>query len=158
MTVARRDYFHAPDAPPANSLIVAVSAVVRDDRGRLLIIRRTDNDEYAIPGGGQEIGETLTEAVVREVSEEAGIDVEVTGLVGVFSDPGHVIAFDDGEVRQEFSICFTARPTGGRLRGSDESREVQWVEPAAIDQLGLHPANRLRIERGLADDSMPYFT
>lgn len=156
--MARHDYFHSPDAPSANSLVVAVSAVVRDDRGRLLMIRRTDNNQYAIPGGGQEIGETVTEAVVREVAEETGIHVDVTGLVGVFSDPGHVIAFDNGEVRQEFSICFTARPTGGHLRGSDESSEVLWVEPTAIDRLDLQPANRLRIERGLAHDSRPYFT
>lgn len=52
--------------------------------------------------------------VVREVKEETGIDVEVVGLVGIYTDPGHVSAFGDGEVRQEFSLCFRARAVGGR--------------------------------------------
>jgi hypothetical protein len=63
--------------------------------------------------------------------EEAGIVVEVTGLIGVYSDPDHVIEFTDGEVRQEFSICFRANPTGGELRTSNESKEVLWVLPGS---------------------------
>lgn len=156
--MGRRDFFHDPEAPPANSLHVAVSAVVRDDRGRLLMVRRTDNSRWAIPGGGQEIGETLTDAVRREVAEETGIDVEVTGLIGVFSDPEYVIEFDDGEVRQEFSICFSARPTGGTLRGSEESSEAAWVEPDRLADLDVHPANRLRIRHGLAQGGTPHYT
>lgn len=60
------------------------------------MIRRTDTDLYAIPGGAQEIGETISQTVVREVKEETGVDVEVTGLIGIYSDPNHVSAFSDG--------------------------------------------------------------
>jgi len=94
-------------------------AVIQDDAGRILLIRRTDNDLYSIPGGGVELGETLTQTVKREVLEETGINVQVTDLIGVYSDPAHVIEFTDGEVRQEFSICFRATPVGGELRTSD---------------------------------------
>ncbi|TDP97300.1 NUDIX domain-containing protein [Labedaea rhizosphaerae] len=121
------------------------------------MIRRTDNDLYAIPGGGQEIGETITQTVVREVKEETGIDVEVIGLIGIYSDPGHVIEFSDGEVRQEFSICFRARQVGGELATSNESKEVIWVEPGAIGQLKVHPSIHLRIEHGLSITNTPYF-
>src|SRR5262245_28983808 len=100
--MARVDYYQDPAAPPANSIVVGVTAVVLNDAGQLLMIRRTDNDLYAIPGGAQEIGETISQTVVREVGEETGIEVEVTGLIGIYSDPDHVIAFTDGEVRQEF--------------------------------------------------------
>jgi ADP-ribose pyrophosphatase YjhB (NUDIX family) len=56
---------------------------------------------------------------VREVKDETGIEVEVTGLVGIYSDPGHVIAYSDGEVCQKFNICFAARMTGSsRAAGS----------------------------------------
>jgi ADP-ribose pyrophosphatase YjhB (NUDIX family) len=122
----RVDYYHDPDAPPANSIVVAVTAFIQGSTGRLLMIRRTDNDLYAIPGGAQEVGETIAQAVMREVKEETGITVEVTGLIGVYSDPEHVIAFSDGEVRQEFSLCFRARPIGGEPRTSSESEEILW--------------------------------
>jgi ADP-ribose pyrophosphatase YjhB (NUDIX family) len=155
--MGRTDYFHDPAAPQPNAIKVAVSAVVLDESGRILMIRRTDNDLYAIPGGGLEAGETVSEAVAREVLEETGIRVEVVDLVGVFSNPEHVIAYDDGEVRQEFSICFRARPVGGSLRTSEESKEVLWVAPTAVDSLNVHPSIKLRISRGM-EGASPYFT
>lgn len=143
--MARRDYYNDPDAPRANAIVPAVTAVVVDGDRRLLLIHRVDNDLWALPGGAIEIGETVSQAVVREVREETGIDVEVTGLVGIYSDPKHVIAYDDGEVRQQFSICFRARPIGGALRGSSESTGVAWVPGDDIVSLAMHAAQRLRI-------------
>ncbi|MFI6098694.1 NUDIX hydrolase [Lentzea sp. NPDC051213] len=156
--MARVDYFHDPNAPKANSLRPAVSAFVQDDTGRLLMIRRTDNDMYAIPGGQQEAGETLTQAAIREVKEETGVDIEVTGLIGLYSNPDHVIEYDDGEIRQEFSICFRARFRGGHLTISSESKEVLWVKPQQIDELNVHPSIRLRLQHGFEARSEPYFT
>ncbi|MBP2474049.1 ADP-ribose pyrophosphatase YjhB (NUDIX family) [Crossiella equi] len=156
--MARVDYFHDPNAPQPNSIVVAVSAFVQDEAGRLLMIRRSDNDLYSIPGGQLELGETLTEAVIREVYEETGITVEVTGLIGIYSNPAHVIAYDDGEVRQEFSICFHARPVGGELRTSSESKEVHWVELANLDRLRVHPSTRLRIEHGFRPNASAFYS
>jgi ADP-ribose pyrophosphatase YjhB (NUDIX family) len=153
----RIDYYHDPDAPSANSIVVAVTAFILDESGRLLMIRRTDNDLYAIPGGAQEIGETISQTVVREVREETGILVEVTGLIGVYSDPEHVIAFGDGEVRQEFSLCFRARPVQGELRTSSESKEVLWVERAKLDGLNIHPSIKLRIQHGFEHRTEPFY-
>lgn len=156
--MSRTDYYRDPEAPRPTSIVIAVSAFVLDDAGRLLMIRRTDNDLYALPGGRHELGETMTEATVREAREETGLDIEVTGLIGVFSNPEHVIAYSDGEVRQEFSICFRARAVGGRPRTSDESSEVMWVGRGQIDQIEVHPSIRLRIDVGYATDASPYFT
>src|ERR671925_234126 len=105
----KKDYFDDPHAPPANSLVVAVAVLVRDDEGRLLMIQRSDNQLWALPGGAQDIGETTREAAIREVHEETGISIEITGISGIYADPRHVIAYDDGEVRQEFSIVFHGR-------------------------------------------------
>ena len=156
--MGRIDHYRNPDAPAANSIVVAVTAVVVDDGGRLLLIRRSDSGLYAIPGGGVELGETLTQAVRREVLEETGISVEVSGLVGVYSDPSHVIEFGDGEVRQEFSVCFRGVPVGGELRTSAESTEVLWVAPSGLDGLDVHPSIRLRIRHGLDERSAPYYS
>ncbi|MCP2164424.1 NUDIX hydrolase [Goodfellowiella coeruleoviolacea] len=156
--MARIDHYNDPHAPQATTIRTAVSAVVRDQAGRVLMIRRTDNNRYAIPGGGMEPGETVTGAVVREVGEETGINVEVTGFIGIYSNPRHVIEFSDGEVRQEFSLCFAARPIGGQVRTSDESSEVDWVEPDQLAELDIHPSIRLRIQHGLEDRTQPYYT
>jgi mutator protein MutT len=156
--MSRTDYFHDPAAPAPNSIKVAVSALVQDDQGRILLIRRSDNGKYSVPGGGLEAGETVAQAVVREVREETGIEVDVTELVGVFSNPEHVIAYDDGEVRQEFSICFRAQPIGGSLRTSEESPEVEWVRPAELSERDIHPSILLRIRKGLEGSDGPYFT
>jgi ADP-ribose pyrophosphatase YjhB (NUDIX family) len=135
-----------------------VSAFVRDDAGRLLMIRRTGSGLHALLGGRHELGETVTQTVLREVVEETGITVEVAGLIGIYSNPEHVIAFSDGEVNQEFSICFRAIPTGGEPRTSDESSEVRWVERDQLDDLDVHPPIRLRVEHGFTARAEPYYT
>ena len=67
---------------------------------------------------------------MRETREETGIACEVTGLVGIYTDPRHVILYtSDGEARQEFSVVFTARPISGTPTTSSETREVEWVAP-----------------------------
>ncbi|MEW1752064.1 NUDIX domain-containing protein [Streptomyces angustmyceticus] len=155
--MSRRDYFNDPEAPKANSVVPSVTAVVRDEDGRLLLIHKTDNDLWALPGGGHDVGESIAETVVREVEEETGFTVEVDGVSGLYTDPRHVMAYDDGEVRQQFSICFRAHLTGGSLRTSNESKEVRWVSPADLDRLDIHPSMRLRIEHGLDDSrTVPY--
>lgn len=155
--MARTDYYRDPHAPVANSIVVAVTAFVLDEDGRLLLVRRADNELYSIPGGAQDVGETISRAVVREVREETGIDVEATGLIGVYSDPEHVIAYPDGEVRQEFSLCFRAHPLGGQPRPSVETTEVHWAEQPELYELPIHPSIRLRIQHGFDERAEPYF-
>lgn len=154
--MARIDYLNDPDAPKANNIVPAVSAIVTDEQGAILLILRTDNRYWAIPGGGVKPGESVRDAAAREVKEETGIDCEVTGLVGIYSDPNHVAAYDDGEVRQEFSICFTTRMLGGTVKTSNESSEVRFVSPEAIKELKIHPSIRLRIEHYLERANEPY--
>ena len=154
--MARVDYIDDPAAPPANSVVLSVVAAVVNEHGELLMIHRTDNDRWALPGGGHDIGEFIADTVVREVREETGIEVEVTGLVGLYTNPRHVMAYDDGEVRQQFSIAFRARPIGGELRGSSESREVRWVPPDQLDSLNIHPSMRLRIRHALEVGREPF--
>ena len=152
----RIDYMNDPSAPKANSIVPAVSAIVVDENGSILLILRTDNGYWSIPGGGVIPGESLREATAREVLEETGIACEVTGLVGIYSDPNHVAAYDDGEVRQEFSICFTTRMLGGEVATSDESAEVRFVHPDDIYRLRVHSSIRLRIEHYLETRPVPY--
>ncbi|MFD5566510.1 NUDIX hydrolase [Streptomyces cadmiisoli] len=154
--MARIDYFNDPNAPKANSLVPSVTAVTRNEAGEVLLIHKTDNDLWALPGGGVDLGESAPDAAVRETKEETGFDVEVTGLVGIYTNPGHVMAYDDGEVRQQFSICFHARIIGGQPRTSSESKEVAFVDPSRLDELNIHPSMRMRIDHGLTGQAAPY--
>ncbi|MGV9363680.1 NUDIX hydrolase [Amycolatopsis sp. NPDC003731] len=156
--MTRVDYYNDPNAPKANSIAVAVSAFIQDGDDRILMIRRTDNDLYSIPGGQLELGETLSQAAIREVREETGIECEVTGVIGLYSDPKHVIAYDDGEVRQEFSICFRARYLGGTEAVSDESKEVLWVSLEDLASLRIHPSIQLRLSHAMNVGDPPFFT
>ncbi|MFB7171210.1 NUDIX hydrolase [Streptomyces sp. NPDC056254] len=104
------------------------------------------NEMWALPGGKMELGESIADCAIRETLEEAGISVEIVGIVGTYTNPGHVFAYDDGEVRQEFSICLLAQPTGGSLRTSDESHEVAWFAPEDTDDLQMVPSIRKRID------------
>lgn len=141
----RRDYEDDPNAPKPNSLVPAASVVVVDDAGRILLQRRTDNGMWALPGGKHELGESLADCGIRETLEETGIEIEVTGIVGTYTNPGHLMAYDDGEVRQEYSICLLGRPVGGQLRVSNESYEVAWFTPAKTDELPMVPSIRKRV-------------
>lgn len=154
--MTRTEHYYDDNAPAANSIVVAVTAVVPNDEGEILIQRRTDNGLWALPGGAQDVGESIAQTVVREVKEETGYDVEVTGVVGIYSNPHHVIEFSDGEVRQQFSICFTARLLGGAAATSSESSEVTFVSPERLDDYEIHPSMRLRIDHALTHRHKPY--
>lgn len=154
--MARTEHFNDPQAPKANSIVVAVTAFVTDDEDRVLLIRRIDNDLWALPGGAQDFGEYIAETAARETREEAGIDIEVTDVVGIYTNPHHVVAYTDGEVRQQFSICFRATYVSGSPTTSDESSEVRWIAQDELDSLPIHPSMRLRIDHGYAQLPKPY--
>ncbi|MER5749202.1 NUDIX domain-containing protein [Streptomyces sp. NPDC002088] len=154
--MARTEYYDDANAPEPNSLVVAASAVVTDDKGRILLQRRKDNDLWALPGGGMDMTDSLPGTAVREVKEETGYDVEITGLVGTYTDPRHIIEYSDGEVRRQFNVCFRARIVGGSLAVSDESTEVRFVDPADIDALPMHHTQRLRLQHFLDNRPTPH--
>jgi ADP-ribose pyrophosphatase YjhB (NUDIX family) len=153
--VTRIDHFNDPEAPAANSLVPAASAVVVDQAGRILLHRRNDNELWSIPGGAMEVGERIADTAVREVKEETGLDVQPEALVGIYTDPRHVVEYGNGEVRQQFSVCFACRVLGGDLAVSDESLEVGFFSPAEIETMPMHESIRLRIRNYLEHRSRP---
>jgi 8-oxo-dGTP pyrophosphatase MutT (NUDIX family) len=90
---------------------------------------------------------------VRETREETGIDCEVTGLVGIYTDPRHVMLYtSDGEARQEFSIVLTGRATGGEPTRS----EVRWVPRVELGGYAMDRSMRLWIGHYLEGRTAPY--
>jgi ADP-ribose pyrophosphatase YjhB (NUDIX family) len=150
-------YYDDPSAPKATTMVPSVNVIVTDDQDRILLIRRTDNDNWAVPGGAIDLGESLVEAAVRETKEESGIDCQITGITGIYTDPKHVILYtSNGEVRQEFSIVLTARPVGGQPTPSSETSEVRWVPRGEVDSYTMDRSMRLRVGYYLAGVSHPH--
>lgn len=152
----RVDHWKNPDAPKPTSRKPSASALVRDETGRVLLLRRPDNDLWTIPTGGLKRGETIRECAVRECREETGVEIETLGLVGVFTTPDHVIEYIKGgrtdEVRQPVNVCLHAQPVGGKLTTTDEASAVRWVAPDDLDNYDIHPALRRRIRHGLSGE------
>jgi ADP-ribose pyrophosphatase YjhB (NUDIX family) len=110
-----------------------VGAVVTDGQGRLLMIKRGHEPGaglWSIPGGRIEPGETDAEALVREMSEETGLVVEVGRLIGSVRRPGLDGAVID--IRD-----YAATVTGGTLRPGDDAADARWVEGADLDSLEI---------------------
>jgi ADP-ribose pyrophosphatase YjhB (NUDIX family) len=116
---------------------VGVYAVIFDE-GQVLLAHRRDIDWWNLPGGGMEIGETVEEAIRREVLEETGLDVEVEYLLGVYSKPQ----------KQEVVLTFRCHVIGGKLSATAESRECRFFPPDALPENTL-PKHRQRVEDAL---------
>ena len=77
-------------------------------------------------------------------------------MVGIYTDPRSLIAYSDGEVRQQFTLSFRCRLLGGELRKDSESHELRWVASSELDGLRIHPAMRMRIDHFFEDRGEPY--
>lgn len=156
--MARRiDYYDDPAAPAANSLVPSVNVIIEED-DRILMIRRTDNGNWAVPGGAIDLGESMVQAAVRETAEETGVTCEVTGLSGIYTDPRHVIHYtSNDEVRQEFCVVLMARWISGEPTPSSESSEVRWVDLDDVPDLQMDRSMSRRMEDYILGDlTKPY--
>jgi len=101
---------HAPLLAPS------AAACIRDGKGRILLLQRSDGDNlWGFPGGAMELGERAAQAVVREVREETGLEVEPVAI-GVYSGPEYAFAYPNGDQVQPVTIFFECRVVGGELR------------------------------------------
>jgi 8-oxo-dGTP pyrophosphatase MutT (NUDIX family) len=132
-------------------------AFVSDERGRVLLQRRSDNGYWNLPGGRIELGESASAACVREVKEETGLDVEVVRLIGVYSDPAiTTITYPDGNVVQYIVNLFECRVNGGQLRHDEESLELGWFDPKELPQ-PFSPNHVPRVQDALAGRPDAFF-
>ena len=81
--------------------------------------------------------------------------VEVTGLLGVYSDPGHIVAYSDGEIRQEWELIMLGRPVSGTPAANDEASDVGWFAAEDLEALDIHPTQWRQL-RDWLDDAYPH--
>lgn len=132
----------APPPPGAKLFIgVGTGVIVSDDVGRILLELRADCGLWGLPGGGVQPGESVTNAARREVREETGLDVRITRLLGVYSDPAkNIVTYpDNGDVKHKIDILLEGEITGGKLAASAESERLEFFEPGRVPLDLLNP-------------------
>ena len=118
---------------------VSVAALVTNDDGKILLVNSPWRG-WEYPGGLIEPGETFQEALHREIREEAGVEVEITGFVGICKNVEKDIV----------NIDFTCRYVGGELTTSEESTEVVWATPEEAFRMITFPLTKKRLEQMLS--------
>jgi len=139
-------------------LYPAAAACIRDEEGRILLLRRSDGvNLWSFPGGAIELGERADEAVVREVREETGLEVEPVALIGVYSSPDYAITYPNGDQVQPVIVFFECRMLGGALRPDmDEILEARYFGPD--DELPpMHPCCVAKSRDALVFDGRAFF-
>lgn len=134
-----------PDRP-----VVGVGAVVLDG-DRVLLIKRGHaplKGQWSLPGGGVEVGETLEQAIAREVNEETGLTVEVGPIVEVLD---RISRDDEGRVEHHFVLVdFICRPRGGVLQGASDADDAAWVGISELTRYEVAPVTISVIEKAVS--------
>ncbi|WP_427137425.1 NUDIX hydrolase [Psychrobacillus psychrodurans] len=126
--------------------IVAVGGIVENEQGEILLVK-TQHGGWVYPGGQVEVGENLIDALVREVKEESGIDIEVGHLIGTYSNTGIYKWYDEvTDVPTKVMFDFVGKPIGGVLSTSEETSESCWVKKERVLEFITAPAVRARYE------------
>ncbi len=123
----------------------SVSAIILDRQGRVLLQQRSDGGQWGLPGGSVEIGESVREAVVREVQEETGLRVTAGRLIGVYSEPRRqVVRYPNGIVWHYVNISFECAVRGGDLTTCDETLDLRYFSFQRLPAT-LLPNHRIRL-------------
>ncbi len=133
-------------------IVPAARAVVFDDSGRILLIRRSDNHMWALPAGGMEPGESITECMAREVWEETGLTVESSQAFAIYSHPRYCAPTRPES--QLLTMAYRVDRWGGELmRTTNETEDARWFTPDEIRKLPeVMPMYLETIEDCLASD------
>jgi len=119
-------------------LLPGVTGIVRDEQGRVLLMRRADNGFWGFPAGAIDPGETPAQAVEREVREETGLHVRATRVAGVFGGAGFRLRYENGDEAEYTVIVFECEVVGGKLEAVDgEALELRYFTPEEAPELLL---------------------
>ena len=138
-------------------LRVGCSAIIFDETGeRILLTQRTDNGQWCLPGGGMDSGESASEAIIREVWEETGLQVEVDRLAGIYTTPDRIVRYADGNQFQFVAFSFIVHIIGGELGLSDETTAFGYFTRAEMAHMNVMEHHIERIEEALVGNAAAF--
>jgi ADP-ribose pyrophosphatase YjhB (NUDIX family) len=133
----------------------AAGIVARDDQGRIMLVRRRDDGTWGIVGGWMSPGEGALEAAQRECLEESGYEVEVTGLLGVYSNPLEMRwTYPNGDQAEFVSVVFEARVTKQVSSLDGEALEIRFFAPEDLPEIRLN--DRQMVLDAVSSDPRPF--
>jgi 8-oxo-dGTP pyrophosphatase MutT (NUDIX family) len=127
--------------------VPSVAVMVRDERGRVLLVRDKATSLWQTVGGAMDPGESPAEAAVREAHEETGLQVELTRLVGALGGPAFRLTYPNGDVCDYVAIVYEGRAVGGTpVPDGEEVDTAQWFSQEELATLSMLPHTRLILE------------
>ncbi|MEZ4737752.1 MAG: NUDIX domain-containing protein, partial [Caldilineaceae bacterium] len=154
------DYLRGLRQKVGNELLLmpAVTVVCRDEEGRVLLAKHRDHDQWALPGGSIDPGETPADAAVREVWEETGLQVDLTHVIGVYGGPAFCVTYPNGDQIASVDTVFTCRIIGGKPRADgEEILDLRYFSQPELDTLALPPWMEVICADLFSDDSRTHF-
>lgn len=133
--------------------LVGCDVFVVDESNRVLLVRRSDNGLWALPGGCQDLGETPAECAVRELKEETGYEVKLIRLLGVFSSTRYEYVHYPWKENEFTHVFFAASIVGGAMTPSSETPEVRFFAEAELPPLSDGHDRRIRVGFSAARDA-----
>lgn len=132
------------------------AAIFDQSRQRILLMQRDDNQLWCLPSGGMDAGESVTEAVEREVAEETQLVVAATRLIGIYSDPNVLVEFPDGNNAHIVSLCFEAAVRAGAIGATTEALSVGFYSQSEIASMPIMENHVQRISDAFAFAGNPF--
>jgi ADP-ribose pyrophosphatase YjhB (NUDIX family) len=130
---------------------IGCSAFVFDSkREKALLIQRSDDGKWAVPGGAMMAGESLSEACAREVLEETGLKIKVNRLLSVYTSPHRLLTYPDGNKWQPVNLHFEAEIIDGELTINEEAVAFGFFSQIETENLDMHAMDRMRVHDGFA--------
>ncbi|MDP2933671.1 MAG: NUDIX domain-containing protein [bacterium] len=130
--------------------ISCVGVLFTPDKTKVLLVRRTDNQQWCLPGGFMQAGETIAEACEREVWEETGLTVQTNRFIGLYSNPNILATYDDGRKFHVVVAVCEVEVVKGQLATSDETTQINFFSLGEIKNLGLANFHQEQIQDGFA--------
>jgi 8-oxo-dGTP pyrophosphatase MutT (NUDIX family) len=113
--------------------IPSAAAIIRNDDGRILLVKSANSDFWGLPAGAIDLGETPAEAVIREVFEETGLKISPEKLVGVFGGERFRFTYSNGDEVEYFICVFECKIIGGNLKNQDG--EIDEIKYFAVEEM-----------------------
>jgi 8-oxo-dGTP pyrophosphatase MutT (NUDIX family) len=139
-------------------LLPAITVIIFDDQGRMLLVQHTEGGAWLPPGGSIEPGERPADAAVREIWEETGLRVTLSHVIGVFGGPEFHVVYANGDEVSYVTTVFEAQVVGGELQpDGQEALALAYFSPAELAGLAMPAWMRIVLEAALHRDGRTHF-
>ena len=130
--------------------ISCVGVLFNPEKTKVLLVRRADNQQWCLPGGFMQAGETISEACQREVWEETGLSVKTNRFIGIYSNPNILATYEDGNKFHVVVAVCEVEILEGELEISEETTQADFFLESEIEKLGLADFHKEQIHDGFA--------